>query len=1176
MSRLKSHSHKEIYIVLFLFIMILGSNSIVFAKSKEIELQGKAYEFDDGSQYAFEDSLPNENGFFYGDNSLGSFSISGDIGIETKYNGVNAYEANGKISFNYKYDGKYLDDSNKKKWYLDDSHDEIVNGIDTTDSLLLQDKINTGVIIIQKSKDRQKWKLTGNIYNDFFDENKKGKKGLYKATKEDTINGLYYRIIVAYQLKRRIKKGEFLSPEEFEFKECAEVYEFYICANKNPVRIHDITSRKDITSPSQAKAFEGFYIDRNGSENSISVSADNYQNQLLENKSSYTEKGKYTVTVETKLGRRYTYNVVVTEGLNLTELSSKVYSSDEDDGFPTKRENYDKTSNPVSSLKIGVPPDSRLTVKGNNYSVVSSGVGLFMSLSTQKIRKDGWSVISDSWGKKESQKVGGVHLGQLGKGAVLVQTSKDGKKWKHSKKAGYAEGFKNIDILTHYGVDKDFLLYTPDGKEILEGLYIRVLFAYQVQQKGTKKIQDRVEKYTFYLCSNNLGAVTIHNRTIRAKLKEYIGEQDETTLEVYRSAENMLSESGTVTGFSVDTSNNPSADYSVIRDGKEIPKSDDYTKTGRYDITISNNAGETENRTIFIDRLSAKAALKLYFGEWFIQGKRIYSEGAYPVFEGGESTYHLEEVPDNFLPIMGRITNITTGESIDISYSREARSGKLVSAGEYVAVFFTQKYEIKDTTNETEETEIDNNLNSISGDVREFTFHFSIIPEGTAPGPVLNERNLEEYDRKAITDCYPIYYSLKRHSSSKGDIRIAFSNEADAQDYAYKYESGTVEKQKDGTYRYRGAFQTAQKEVYDSSWDLADAIEYFAKQAVTKFYFDLSDPFTYRTLDPEIEEDIESLQAEKLSDSIVYFEDGQLEQLTDKESLPIINNKSYAILNPEKDPQTSEMEKGFEFKKDDHGYDSEKVTITDSAGKEIAIEYGKNVDDQLVAAGCKTGIVTIKEVTCYGDINTYEAVFFNKGDNTSTITLSCMEGADKKTVAVDQDHSKTTKLIVDSFSVESVEDLLDPYNLVIVKRQGDEETFFCADQIVDYKYLIPGIYNIKVVNRLGYSYSFNVEIPEERKQTESASEMKAIETEKEDLSLGNATPVETVKESDETVKEGSTDETRLSVQQNEKENDAAETEQKDSGSSTMPIVVVVLLIIVASGAAAFLFRRKAR
>lgn len=1137
----------------------------IASEYKTINQNSVCYEFEDGSQYAFENASPKENGFFYGKDALGVFSISGDIGIETTYKDVPAYEANSSLFFNYSYNGDYLDSSNKEKWYLDDSHDLIVNGIKTNIGLLPQDRINTGVIIVEKSKNGKKWEQTGEIYNDFFDENQKGKDAFYISTKEETINGMYYRVIVAYQLKRRIKEGDIFSPEEFEYKECVELYEFYICANENPVRIHDLISRDDITSSEQAQAVEGFYIDRNWSENSIIVSRDSDQYVYEKNLPSYTEKGEYTVTIATKIGREYQQEVRVTEGIDYTEVPSKVYSSEEDSGFSTKREYYDKTSSPVSSLKIGVPPDSKLSQKGNNYSVLSSSVSLFMSLSDHDLKANGWSIITDDWGKKESQKVGGIHLGQIGKGAVLVQTSEDGKNWKHADKAGYADGFENTDVIKNYGIDKDFMLYTPAGDAVQRGVYIRILFAYQIRQKETEEIQDRVDKYSFYLCSNDLSTVTVHNLSVQDNLKEYLGELDETTLEVYRSAENMNSGSGTVTGFSVDTSNNLSADYSVKKNGKDVPKQDEYTETGRYDVTISNNAGDMESRTIYVDRLSAEESLKLYFGDSFIQGKRIYYEGDYPMYEGGESSYYLAEVSDQFLPIMGKIINKTTGEIIELSYSRAERTGELETAGEYEAVFYTQdlgdevlneKTESSDVIEETERLENTENTNNLSGDVKIFSFHFVIIPNGTAPGPVVNKRNLEDYNRQAITDCYPIYYYVKRTSASKGDIRIAFSNEEDAFNYSYNYEKGTVETQADGTFRYRGPFEDVEKESYTSEMELQNAINDFSRRAVTRAYLNISDPFTCRMLDPDLKEDIKNLQAEKLSASIIVFDGDQMDLLTQKQkdALPIINDKKFAYLNPMKDPQTFETTKGFEFIRDQHGYDSEKVTIIDSAGKDIPIEYKKNVESQLIAANCETGIITVKEETCFGDTTSYEAAFFNKGDNTATITLSCTEGNEEKKIKVDQEHSNKTKLVADSFSIDSVEDKLDPYDLIIVKWNGKVQSFFCSDDIFSPKYIVPGMYNIRVINRMGYDYSFNVEIPEKEGQPEQVGK-----------SVGKM----------DTVNEIQT-ESESSTQLSEKENNRQEIEQEKKEGNALPIVIVIIFVALACVIGIVIFRKKTR
>ena len=43
------------------------------------------------------------------------------------------------------------------------------------------------------------------------------------------INGCYYRVIVAYELRIRTEDSNFLfiNTDKFDYKKCAEVYEFY-------------------------------------------------------------------------------------------------------------------------------------------------------------------------------------------------------------------------------------------------------------------------------------------------------------------------------------------------------------------------------------------------------------------------------------------------------------------------------------------------------------------------------------------------------------------------------------------------------------------------------------------------------------------------------------------------------------------------------------------------------------------------------------------------------------------------------------------------------------------------------------------------------------------------------------------------------------------------------------
>ncbi len=130
------------------------------------------------------------------------------------------------------------------------------------------------------------------------------------------------------------------------------------------------------------------------------------------------------------------------------------------------------------------------------------------------------------------------------------------------------------------------------------------------------------------------------------------------------------------------------------------------------------------------------------------------------------------------------------------------------------------------------------------GDYREYTFKFFVIAKGTAPGPVINQDNLKSYATSTMVDTYPKYYGVTYQSASKGNITLAFVTKEAAQEYAYQYEKGTVEEQEDGTYRYTGSFLGVQKDEFVSAWDLTDAMNYFAEQAVQLLYFDMSDTFT--------------------------------------------------------------------------------------------------------------------------------------------------------------------------------------------------------------------------------------------------------------------------------------------------------------------------------------------
>ena len=142
------------------------------------------------------------------------------------------------------------------------------------------------------------------------------------------------------------------------------------------------------------------------------------------------------------------------------------------------------------------------------------------------------------------------------------------------------------------------------------------------------------------------------------------------------------------------------------------------------------------------------------------------------------------------------------------------KTGIISEPGEYRAVFATSE---KYFTGE------------LAGDARVFTFHFRVIPQGTAPGPHVNQEKLKEFSHMTVTDCNPIYYGLKYSSAGTGDITRVFATQDSALQFAYNFENGKVEQQDDGTYRYTGSFDVNQKTKFESNWDLTDAVYFFAE-----------------------------------------------------------------------------------------------------------------------------------------------------------------------------------------------------------------------------------------------------------------------------------------------------------------------------------------------------------
>ena len=1012
--------------------------------------------------------------FSYG-TKIGSFNLYSVQEKGLSINGFSSYLSNSPITIGYSYNGTSYRETGKDDWHLASDSGKAIAGTE------LSEKINMGTLIVQTSTSGKTWGAPVFEVNNLFTDKKLDRNNLYTISKEDLKQGKYYRVIVAYEMEKRIENSFFR--DTYDHLYCTEVYQFYAGFSGDPVVFRDIITRKTLRTDETVQS--GFVIDKNGSSNTVKVKKGEEDWKEVQSLTSVTQSGKYKIEVETPLGKKYNYNIEVADGIETATSKPVVYENN-------RKDKYIFGNQINGSTSFGVPSLTSLTVaqagggtittgkymNRDAYGITGSSVYLLLNLNNAERLRSGWRIVPDTFGKKDSELIDGVHVGQMDSGALIIETSLDGNNWENANNGRYASGLYTTDFDSHYGGMGDIPIYLPSGTEINKGLFVRVLYAYEIKNKSLKADYRCVEKYEIYLCSDNLDAVTFHNLSLTDKIEESFGELDENEAEIYRKAETMLNGDYTVSGFQIDISGNPTVTYKVKKDGENMStnlRDGKITETGRYDIELTSKVGSTKSLTLFVDCMAKEEALSYYFGDpLFISGKRIYSEGSYPRYEGGHTEYTLTAVDENHLPLSGYILNLKTLEKIEIPATREAKTGTLTESGTYEAVFATREE------------------NFTSGDRKIFTFRFELIAEGTAPGPVINQQKLKEYASTTVSDAYPLYYALRFPARGKGTITLAFQNIEDAYNYAYNHESGRVQKWgKDEVLTYHPSYILQELKEYDG-WELADILVDSAKNAIQPGCFNLTKMYSFTTIDPEYirnylftdeivsEQDYEKVVYDDLRElyleyDVVLFAPGQREKLTEMNKAPyIISDKPFYYLDPVKGGAVSSGSTYFEFFRDEHGYDSDTVTITDQNGKDYEIKYGESVGTQLAAAGCPSGVVTITEQTVYGDAVTYNAIYIAEGENTAVASLTCYQKGKLQALTFTQDDDGK-QIEVDAVKSLTLADALDPYDLVIVEKDKAEATYV-LDQFDELKFDEVGSYTIQIINRLGAAFSFSIDV----------------------------------------------------------------------------------------------------
>lgn len=323
--------------------------------------------------------------------TFGNLTISG-VQSQGSYNGKSAYSLEGSTAVSLKYTLNYGKTSiNESVWNLSGDSATSVNGISLDGS-----SISKGCVILEKKTLNEKGYTVllkeGNVFND---------KSSYETTSlsgADINNGCYYRLSVAYEIYRswRVKKGWWIFKKwvtEYEYKNCLEVYEFFVGRNSCNIQLLDL-AEKDYSSYSEDEAQINL-IKKGDTLQNGSVTSKGFKINYLENKSynvQYSRNGAAYKSASdgTTITQNGKYDVKVTSLFGNTKTTTiYVYNGGADKGYATYFGDSIFNGKQISDLSSSLPVYQtgvkiHLNGVGNNIPLLR---GQIINQQTQMITK---------------------------------------------------------------------------------------------------------------------------------------------------------------------------------------------------------------------------------------------------------------------------------------------------------------------------------------------------------------------------------------------------------------------------------------------------------------------------------------------------------------------------------------------------------------------------------------------------------------------------------------------------------------------------------------------------------------------------------------------------------------------------------------------------------------------
>jgi hypothetical protein len=728
-----------------------------------------------------------------------------------------------------------------------------------------------------------------------------------------------------------------------------------------------------------------------------------------------------------------------------------------------------------NTLAISVPYTSKFAI---NTSFVYGSID--ENVKWERNRKVGvanaggkerdWAIDTDDWKMYDSSGNGE----EVGLGMYIIEKSDDGINW------------KNYIIKSFVSENREQDIFEIDGNLIAKGVYLRISFLFEIYAhwtvskndnkyiwKNIREVSDPIFVCVDGFAEDGFGSVTVNDLDFDAPSIDE--EESGFSIEQIKKAQTLTDESWTTKGFKINCAF-PSYKIEIQKnDGYYITVSDGYEvkESGRYKIRVTSGLGLVKEITVYV--YSSSELMEQYFGgiafsnatneNGFVRGKRILS---------GNSTF-LEE---NDIKLNYSFATVPVFEKgCKISYGKTSLFPKLKGIISYESEdgsesfnFNSYDYGYQKELNIPGHYFAEVSNESKSGRIISYSFEWWVVDK--APGPAINELLIKEKSQKTY-DLIPTYYGVivdgDKYTFIEEDNLVeknqvmyyAFRDYNSALSFALRVEKEYTSKTSDGMFIYTRSNYGPNIKL--DEFDLFDAMYKNAKDNVQKMYFSnaseesmkifkiYDEEGNVKTYDDGVTETVAYCIEEGTNYCVVTTDKVELAKLTARQ--PYINNFEF-ISNP---------------------LDSTSVELIDENSNVYNINYDEKVEDQLKEANAPSGKYTVVEKTIYGDTNSYDVYYIEKGSKCDTILTISIDG---NNVLFSSEDNDTIINDINSFTLINGENKNDFHSLVLID-DGNKKIPFDINEIKEDKNITfteKGSYTIFVEDRFGNNYSFEINI----------------------------------------------------------------------------------------------------